>query len=530
MANPIVKLLLKVLKVYDISIPTQSIAKTVLTHPDYPSVLCISDSLDRWRVKHVVFKPSLKKLYKLNIPVIAHLKRGEHVWVTQITDSKVYYWSAVDNKHVITYADFEQIWSGVALAFEDINNAGEPDYAQKRRKEITEKIFRYGIASISTLLWALLMYISWTNDAQLPIIPKVCLLFTNVAGLYLSYILIKQEKRQFNRLVDKFCKSGKHIDCNQITSSRYSKFFGWISWAELGIAYFAATLLWITIAPLSYDWLSPLCWLTLVTLPFTLWSIFVQAFIIRKWCLFCSSVVILLWTNATILYGHISRNLGLHVPEIALLLLLFLTCVALVSYIHNANGEKERLYASRREVARIKYDSRTLQSQLSEKEYLTSDVGFTWGNSQSTYEVTLYVSKACSHCSKAIKEMKQLTDIYPSIGYRLIFAAHPEMDDDSKHIIRHFISLNRVMDKNDFFIMLDTWYTMPDKNWKTLQQTYPVVPVDDNERELEVLYQFNQQAVLDHTPAILVNGKLLLSEQYSYADLLGITRTLNAEG
>ncbi len=211
----IVKLISRVVKIYNIPISYCSIEQTILTHPEYPAMQCISDALDNWKMKHAVMKLSLKKLRSLDVPVIVHLKRGEYVWVIHITDSKVYYWSAIDNKRVVTHADFEQKWSGVALAFEDITDAGEPDYARKHRIEISEKIFRYAMASIGTLLWALLMYISWTNDAQLPVAPKICLLFINGTGLYLSYILIKQEKHQSNRFVDKFCRSGKYIDCSQ---------------------------------------------------------------------------------------------------------------------------------------------------------------------------------------------------------------------------------------------------------------------------------------------------------------------------
>jgi len=84
MSNQLAKLLYKVLKAYGISITYHTIRSIVNTHPAYPSMQCISDALDRWKVKHVVLKLSFEELRALNVPVIAHLKQGEFVWITQI--------------------------------------------------------------------------------------------------------------------------------------------------------------------------------------------------------------------------------------------------------------------------------------------------------------------------------------------------------------------------------------------------------------------------------------------------------------
>ena len=94
MPDPLVKLLIKVLKAYDISISQQTIRCTVLTHPDFPSMRCISDALDSWKIKHVVIKVSLEKLRGLDVPVIAHLNSGEFIRINRITDTEVHFFPA----------------------------------------------------------------------------------------------------------------------------------------------------------------------------------------------------------------------------------------------------------------------------------------------------------------------------------------------------------------------------------------------------------------------------------------------------
>ncbi|WP_187367620.1 vitamin K epoxide reductase family protein [Bacteroides bouchesdurhonensis] len=248
-----------------------------------------------------------------------------------------------------------------------------------------------------------LVYFSWMNDAVISFLSKLLLLFVNIAGCYIAYTLIKQEKFQINRSAQRFCKMGKHVDCFQVTRSNYSKFFGWLSWAELGMAYFLAVTLWVAIAPISSQWILPLGWLLLLPLPFTLWSLYTQAFLIRKWCLFCCTIVFILWLNALILYFIFPLCNILPNIESLLAALLLLTCTAVVLYISKTKSTIDP-YLEERQMARIKYNVPIIRSQLSETNYETRNIGLTWGDPQSSHEIILYISVGCSHCGKAVKE------------------------------------------------------------------------------------------------------------------------------
>ena len=528
MSNLFPKFLFKILKAYDVSITRHTIENTILTHPEYPSMQCISDALDSWKVKHAVAKLSLEKLRTLDVPAIAYLNRGEYVWITRITDSNVYHWSASGKGKKESHESFEKQWSGVVLIIEDVDNSGELNYREERSKEIKKNIFRYFFAGGCMVLLTILTFFSWINDSSLSVLPKLLLLLASAVGCYISYVLILQEKHQSNHFVQKFCKAGAHIDCNKVTASCYSKLFGLFSWAELGMAYFTAIVFWLAIAPVSENWLYPLWWLLLATLPFTIWSLFTQAFLIRKWCLFCCAIVLLLWINAGILYFFPSFGYMFPVVESSMLALLFMVCTAAVIFVCKKSYSGDP-YSEQRETARIKYDFKTMQSQLSETRFETHHIGFVWGNVSSSHEIVLYVSIACAHCGKAVKELKRLTDIYPDFCFRLIFSINTDDFEHRSNIITgHLIYLYKTMNKNEFFDMLDAWYTTLNKNLEALQKTYPAPSAQDYHSELNALYQFGQQAKIGYTPAILLNGKVI-SQLYTYHDLYGITRSLYAE-
>ena len=457
MSDNAVKLLFNIFKAYDIPITCHTIEQTIKTHPAYPSILSVSDALDGWNIKHAVLKLSFEKLRALDIPVIAHLKKEEYVWVTQITDSKVYYWDSSDREKSVCCNSFKKAWTGIALAFENIAGAGENDFNKERIKAIKQNIVRYGITGSCIALFALLTFFSWIHDRTLSLLPKLILFFVNSAGCCISYLLILQEKRQSTGFVQLFCKADAHIDCNQVTQSQYSKLFGLISWAETGMAYFCAVMLWVAIAPVSAVWRMPLWWLFLVPLPITVWSLFTQAFLLRKWCLFCCATVFLLWINAGIFYFFFPIPDTLPVVESVFLSLLILACTAVVMYISRINTADDK-YSEQRETARIKYDFQTIQCHLSESRNETSHAGFVWGNVQFLQEITLYVSIACSHCGNAVKELQKLADIYANFSYRLMFAVHSDnFEQKSNIIVQHLISLYKIMNDNAFFNMLDAW-------------------------------------------------------------------------
>lgn len=103
MSNYLVKLLFKIIKEYSIPVTRHTIENEINTHPDSQSMQCISDALEVWKVKHLVMNLTLENLLELDLPVVAHLKRGEFLWVSRITKTNVYFWSTFEKKNCNEY-------------------------------------------------------------------------------------------------------------------------------------------------------------------------------------------------------------------------------------------------------------------------------------------------------------------------------------------------------------------------------------------------------------------------------------------
>jgi hypothetical protein len=62
------------LKKLQVPVTTTSIIDSLEQHPDYPSLLSISDSLKKWKVENIALQVENEKLEELPVPFIAHSK------------------------------------------------------------------------------------------------------------------------------------------------------------------------------------------------------------------------------------------------------------------------------------------------------------------------------------------------------------------------------------------------------------------------------------------------------------------------
>lgn len=106
-----------------------------------------------------------------------------------------------------------------------------------------------------------------------------------LAGFFLaSYVYIKKQKKE--NLVCPM--NGK---CDDVVNSRYSKFLG-IPVELMGIFYYAAIILFYSYIIINFDTVSAgfeffITGMTVGAFIFSVYLVFIQAFILRKWCTWC---------------------------------------------------------------------------------------------------------------------------------------------------------------------------------------------------------------------------------------------------
>jgi len=102
-------------------------------------------------------------------------------------------------------------------------------------------------------------------------------------GVAANIYYVKRHKKQL------VCPIG--TDCNAVIKSRYSKFFG-IPLEYLGLAYFAVTVVTYSVLIVSPHLLTETALIGVIALTvaaflFSSYLLFVQAFLLRQWCIWC---------------------------------------------------------------------------------------------------------------------------------------------------------------------------------------------------------------------------------------------------
>lgn len=126
--------LLRMLKV---KVSNLTLKDTLQSHPDYPSLLSISDSLNRWNIRTLAVKITVDKLDELSCPFIAHLeiKGGLFTTIKAVNDKEILYLNNRGKAQVLDRAEFLEQWNGVSLLAEADEYSGEPLYKQTIKKE-----------------------------------------------------------------------------------------------------------------------------------------------------------------------------------------------------------------------------------------------------------------------------------------------------------------------------------------------------------------------------------------------------------
>lgn len=102
----------------------------------------------------------------------------------------------------------------------------------------------------------------------------------SIIGFIVSYIIYKNNINKMHKMCPR--KGG----CNLVTKGKYSKIFGFQN-ELLGMMFYAVLLITLPLAEIDINIKSFAQTLSIFGLGFSLYFVFLQAFVIKSWCRFC---------------------------------------------------------------------------------------------------------------------------------------------------------------------------------------------------------------------------------------------------
>jgi len=392
----------RMIRHYGLKISKTTLQNLLITHSDFPSLKSISDFFTYWNVKNYPLKLNRFKLIEAGAPFLAHLKgsRDRFVFVPKINlESNVTYYDGND-KSTVSQEEFFNQYSGIALFIDPEQEVRERDYLRIKQEHILDFILPY---CLIFLLLTTVFYFSHGDSFYSLSQPLVLfIIITKFLGLVFSILLFAKSLNVKVYNLDKFCESKASFSCTSVLNSAHSKLFGYITWSEIGIAYFVSGLLCaITLEDQGF-----LKLLALVSTIFIVYSIINQAITIKKWCVLCLFTQLILLTESII---YLRFDLKINIVGYNVFFLIFAITILLVSLYKRYTDTKNDYYDLNNKLSSLKRNPKVILSQLAnEKELVNIGEGqdlVSIGTKSANIKVTAYISLTCSSCTEALKNL-----------------------------------------------------------------------------------------------------------------------------
>ena len=377
--NQTQRVLKTLLQNLDVHIP-DSVIKRLLDTSVGTSLRGISDALDSLNIENSVYQLPKEYLKELDYPYLMVLPNRKEAFAV-VTN---------DNERDAAISG----WEGVVLTANKTDKT--PKYKYVWLRNVVGRVTNNQICLATSVL--LLLFVILTKPDIMTVLHTVM----SGLGLWISTLLLKKEnKHEENNL---FCKIGQYVDCEQVLNSKGSQLLGLFRMSDLAFLFFATQLSLAFIG--NDDNLGYSLLLLLAGCCFTLYSVIYQIVSIRKICLYCMSINLIVWFD-TIIFVFNNSTINLHKPFLLILsvAIAYITWRLFINYLPLA----PQISALKNKVA-VLYN-RELFDWLLSKERGVTDIDDKYadiGGIDNGDIITIFVHPNCNNCKRVYRFIPDL--------------------------------------------------------------------------------------------------------------------------
>ena len=485
------------------------------SHTEYPSLLSITDTLDELGIDNAALQIDKERLQEVPLPFLAHYG-NEFLVITDI------------QTQVRGKPEFEKNWNGTALLAEKPDNWRN----EENEKALAKENKRRQINLVSILAFAVLggfsLYFghSWQGAG---------LLLTGITGFAVAILIVQHELGISNELTEQLCAAGKNTDCDAVLHSKGSHLSKWLNWADAGIIYFSSYLL--LLVTLLYtgntDGIFLPAVLSCAAVPFTLFSLYYQWRVVKKWCTLCLLTVAILWVQFALMLPAILTLWNSDFLNIIsvnnLLLAAFIFAGFSAAWILALKPELKRnseLEKTNFSLLRFKNNPEIFETLLKRQRKVDTtpfENDLQLGNAHASVQILVASNLYCTPCAKTHEVLHELiNDNNINLTLRLSLKADNK-EDKRTEAISYLLKLIDGKGPDYKKQVLHDWYFLMDM--KKFGEKYPLQNEANIQQQMEEHEQWNNEARIEYTPTIFING-YELPKQYKTTDLKHFLRGL----
>lgn len=497
MTNDLVYVLHQTILFNRIHVDFQELEFQLKTHPTYPSLHALTGVLDHFQMDHMAIEVPVDSevLDYLPLVFITPLEISASSGLAFIEKKgnqfKVHF--SKKDAYPLTKSEFLAAFNGVVLGLDPAEDT--PTVSHR---------FHYVVQSI--ILWLLLVFpFVFSFD-----IEQTAILLISAIGVIVSYSIVKEELGLSSEIGNALCgPSHPKIDCNTIIKSSNLSLLG-LKLGDWSLIYFTG-IFWIhllgTVSGLEQ---SLVFWLSLITLPITLFSIYYQAFIARKWCTLCLTIVGLMWLQVGVhwTFGELQsitwEELGIGIP-------IAITLAGLGMLIKPQLEKHFQMKEEYFQLSRFKKDFTLFKHLLDSSPFHDTTIEgcreIQLGNEHAPLSIHLLTNPLCGHCRATHELSEKLLSQYKNqisitIRYNVNYS---NSLSDSVQIATRLLEIFHTSAYEVFKKAMHEIYNGTQES-KWLEKWGKTIAFENYFKTLKEEYAWCHEHQLNFTPVILING------------------------
>lgn len=520
MKNQLSQIVIRLLNDNSIIYDKNELEFQIQSHPSYPSLHSITGVLNHFNIENIAAKvpSSSKTLIELPDSFLAQINdnNGQSLVTVKKNKNKLSIFNGAKQTVSLLKEEFIEKFTGIIVAVEKSENKRQAYNFFSFSKKIS-LVFLFGLFFY--------LFFNWTTN-----INTYLHILLSILGILISIAIVKKEMGLQSTLGNAFCSSNSEKkDCDAVLTSKGAEIIKDYKLSDFSLLYFSTVFLLTFILQTNQ---SIVYTLSLVALPITIYSIFYQYKVVKKWCLLCLTIVGILWLQGIIAFIAHNYNFNFEFKELVAVLFCISFTFFFWKYLKPFVLELNALRKEKLKATKFKRNYSLFSTMLNSVPSLDTKIEdvneIVFGNLKANLELIVITNPFCGHCKQVHKIVEDILAKY-SNEVKIVIRFNIRAEDSHSDVVKITTRLLEIYatNKEDCLLaMSDIYEKMPVKSWLKKWGN-----CKEKEGYISILKKekgWCTENNINFTPEILINGKGYPKE-YNKTDLLYFIEELSEQ-
>ena len=468
------------------------------SHPNYPSALAFSDTLNFLGVKNDAYQ--LDKEYWDELPeeFIAIVDNSFSLVKKSGSNYSVY----SEKAKTLDKEELYKNSTDFVLLFEKTENA--------------ENKVAFNFKPILYAVFAVILIYSFIYQGPLEAIFNLL----SLAGVYISLELFNQKFGNTSSVIGSICGAAPATQtansCDRIIKQDKTSILG-LKFSDFSLIYFTGLAILGLFLPATAYIVKGFTFVSVLAIGY---SLYIQAFVEKTFCRVCLLIISIL-VGQLVISTFFFQNLSFGIGALLLTVILWAIIFSAVMYSNILLEQKEELQKSNAKNLRFKRNYELFKSQLLERDKIEfqDTETFSVGKKDARLRISIISNPYCGFCKDGHKLAESILKKYPDdVSLQMRFNYTPERSNEKYNaLISDLTHIYNNKSEKEFLHAVEEWFETRDENKVNILSGGVVT--SENLNPLVQMSVENSNAGLNFTPILVING-YQFPEKYDREDIL----------